>query len=72
MAGESLGQCVARIGQYMPVWAPRRGARCEANAALVRECTVGGRVIALPLCAVHDSVLQRGDADGALAATWAK
>ena len=72
MPGESFGQCAARIGQYMPVWAPRRGARCDANAALVREFSVDGRVIALPLCCVHDNVLERGDPDGALAASWAR
>jgi hypothetical protein len=71
VAAEPLGQCVARIGVYMPEWAPRRGARCEANASLVRECTVDGRVIALPLCAVHDGVLERNDAGGELAAKWA-
>ena len=71
MDGESLGQCVARIGKSMPSWAPRRGARCEANAAIVRECTVNGRVVALALCAVHNGVLERNGEDESLAVGWA-
>ena len=71
MAVEPMGQCVARVGHYMPTWAPRRGARCDANAALLRECVVAGEVVSLPLCVVHDRVLERTDRDGSVAAAWA-
>ncbi len=70
MSDEPLGQCAGRVGQYMPTWAPRRGARCEANAALVRECTIDGRVVPLPLCHVHDRMLERANGEGSLAADW--
>jgi hypothetical protein len=71
MAAEPLGQCVARVGQYMPVWAPRRGARCEAAAALLRECSIGGRTVSLPLCVVHERMLERASSnDESIAAAW--
>jgi hypothetical protein len=71
MAAEPLGQCVARVGQYMPTWAPRRGARCDATAALVRDCEIDGTSVPLALCHVHDRMLERANGDAAIAAGWA-
>jgi hypothetical protein len=63
--------CCAKIGPKMPAWAPRRGARCAATPTYFPGFTINGRLVVLPLCAPHNSVLARSSAPEELALRWA-
>jgi hypothetical protein len=63
--------CCAKVGPNLPAWAPRRGARCEATPTYFPGFTIKGRVVVLPLCALHNNVLERSSASEELALNWA-
>ena len=69
LAGAARG-CAARIGEAMPAWAPRKGARCGAPAADTEALTIGGRLVEFPLCGVHLRKLQNSPDPAALARSW--
>jgi hypothetical protein len=63
--------CCAKVGSTMPAWAPRRGARCEVTPTYFPGFTINGRLVVLPLCSTHNSVLARSRAPEDLALNWA-
>ena len=59
--------CCARVGHYMPEWAPRKGARCGVRPFC--EILIGNEP-ALPLCKVHAQKLINATDTTSLARTW--
>ena len=62
--------CAARIGETMPTWAPRKGARCEFPAVGTGVLRISGRLVELPLCQVHLRKLRKSPDPAALARSW--
>ncbi|MDQ1529220.1 MAG: hypothetical protein QOH77_1010 [Actinomycetota bacterium] len=63
--------CCAKVPLTMPAWAPRRRARCAATPTYFPGLTINRRLVVLPLCGLHDSVLARSGTPEELAVTWA-
>lgn len=64
---DTTPRCCARIGEYMPEWAPRKGDRCGSASSI--DLPVGGDVY-LPLCQVHMRKLLASSDSAALARSW--
>jgi hypothetical protein len=64
--------CCARIGEAMPSYARRRGARCGSEALDFRDIRVGGEPVQLPLCRVHFRKLRDSADPAALTLAWAR
>ena len=62
--------CCARVGAGMPVWAPRRNARCELTPAYFPSFTIRGQLVVLPLCGTHNRKLEQSADAARLAAEW--
>ena len=63
--------CCARVGPSMPVWAPRRGVRCQATPTFFPGFRIDGELVVLPLCVIHHGKLERSHFPERLALEWA-
>jgi hypothetical protein len=63
--------CVARVGTYMPSWAPRKGDRCAVMPSHFPRVSIDGTRVLLPLCQQHYDRLQRSSDRVGLAREWA-